>query len=127
VVVWVDDKTGLPCQAKRNHSGAWCGYVGVPEGHRAYGRGYEDVPAVVHGGLTFAGHWSDEGPWWLGFDCGHFMDRMPAMDARLREIHKTRPDFPDMPEVMGWRQEYRDLAYVVDEVTQLAAQLAALK
>jgi hypothetical protein len=142
-VVWVDEATGLDCMAHRNHSGAWCGYVGVPEGHRAFGRDYDDLPVVCHGGLTYACgcqetadpavglcHIPQSGRpdkvWWLGFDCAHYMDRMPAMEARLREIHKERPDFPDILDAPFGPQQYRDLAYVVDEVEQLASQLAAL-
>lgn len=39
-VQWQDEATGLPCLMVRNHSGAWCGYVGVAEGHPLYGQGY---------------------------------------------------------------------------------------
>ena len=31
-----------------------CAYVEIPEDHEYYGRGYEDMPLDVHGGLTFA-------------------------------------------------------------------------
>lgn len=51
---WVDDATGLDCLIVRNHGGALCGYVGVPEGHPAYGKDYDTVDVLVHGGLTFA-------------------------------------------------------------------------
>jgi hypothetical protein len=39
---WRDDETGLPCLIVRNHSGAWCGYVGIGEGHPFYGKSYGD-------------------------------------------------------------------------------------
>lgn len=70
-VQWVDEATGLDCLIVRNHGGAWCGYVGLPEGHPYYEVGYSDCtqkppcgesycdhsPDVdVHGGLTFADH-----------------------------------------------------------------------
>lgn len=52
---WVDKKTGLACLMLRaGHMGHWCGYVGVPKGHPAYGKGYDDVDVQVHGGLTFS-------------------------------------------------------------------------
>jgi hypothetical protein len=51
---WIDKATGYDCLIVRNHSGAWCGYVGVPEGHPCHGKGYDDVDVDVHGGLTFA-------------------------------------------------------------------------
>ena len=120
--------------------------MGVPEGHRAYEREYDDVPAVVHGGLTYAGPCQEEagGPehgichipqpgrpdkvWWLGFDCAHFMDRMPAMEARLRELHADHPERPPSLHDIhpGWEERYWDLPSVVSEVEQLASQIAAL-
>jgi hypothetical protein len=143
-VVWVDEATGLDCMAHRNHSGNWCGYVGVPEGHRAYERGYDDVPAVVHGGLTYANfcqegcppeygicHLPQEGRpdkvWWLGFDCGHWMDYLPGMAARLKEIRASHPEYREYPEERDFGEKYRTLDYVVSEVTQLAAQVAAVR
>lgn len=116
---WRDPATGLPCIALRNHFGAWCGYVGVGPGHPDHGRGYDDVDVVAHGGLTFAspcdpglGVCHAPGPgepddlWWLGFDCGHWMDAMPSMAVTLGE------------------GEYRDLGYAKGECASLARQLA---
>lgn len=37
---WQDEATGLPCLIVRNHGGAWCGYVGVNDGHPLYATGY---------------------------------------------------------------------------------------
>lgn len=76
-VQWKDGKTGLPCLIVRNHGGAWCGYVGVSEGHPLYGIEYGQCPLgdkcaeykpdehswcdhrpesrfEIHGGLTFS-------------------------------------------------------------------------
>jgi hypothetical protein len=70
-VQWVDADTGLDCLMVRNGGGAWCGYVGVAEGHRFFGIDYsqcaqqppceesycDHTPGSalsVHGGLTFA-------------------------------------------------------------------------
>lgn len=39
-VQWKDEETTLPCLIVRNHSGAWCGYVGVAEGHPLHGTEY---------------------------------------------------------------------------------------
>jgi hypothetical protein len=137
-VVWVDEATNLDCMAVRNHHGAWCGYVGVPEGHPAYGRDYDDVTADVHGGLSYAGRCQDseqngrqltaichqaqpgrpEHVWWVGFDCMHFMDYGPAMAARERVM--------GLDHLNGDSDQYRTLEYVVAEVGRLARQLAAL-
>ena len=70
-IQWVDEPTGLDCLMVRNHFGAWCGYVGVAEGHPFFGKDYGQCAASpvceeswcdhspgsrisVHGGLTFA-------------------------------------------------------------------------
>lgn len=130
-VQWTDKDTGLPCLAVRNHHGAWCGYVGVDESHPWFERDYSQVDVDVHGSLTYAGHCM-EGPeahsichvpepgqpdhvWWFGFDCGHYMDRMPGMEARLRES-----EFP-----YSWEEfaSYKTLEYVQKEVKLLALQL----
>lgn len=45
---WQDDATGLPCLIVRGPVGALCGYVGVPEGHPAYGLSYDGTPDKEH-------------------------------------------------------------------------------
>ncbi len=52
-IQWMDEATGYPCLMVRPH-GSWCGYVGVPPTHPAFGKSYDDVNVSVHGGLTFA-------------------------------------------------------------------------
>jgi hypothetical protein len=60
---WVDERTGYPCLMVRNGSmGFWCGYVGLPKGHRLYKQGYDDSyrhGIEAHGGLTFAAECAD--------------------------------------------------------------------
>ncbi len=70
--VWVDESTGLDCMINRGPMGSLCGYVGVPEGHPFFGKGYSEClehgsdcdsswehkttgDVDVHGGLTYAG------------------------------------------------------------------------
>jgi hypothetical protein len=124
-VQWIEHN--LDCLMTRGPHGGWCGYVGVPEDHPAFGKGYDEDELAgigVHGGLTYAGESyglpeSDichvpapgrpEVLWWLGFDCAHAGDISPA-------YHHT----------YGLNGVYRNRAYVKDEVTQLAKQLAAL-
>ena len=148
---WVDDATGLDCLIVRGPMGALCGYVGVPSTHPMYDIEYgscatkecEDTwcshspiqRLEVHGGLTFSArcHESDKGEaygichvpgegrptdvWWFGFDCAHAWDIAPGMVWSNRMI-----GFPDRePD-----ETYRDFAYVTDEVTKLAEQLAAI-
>ena len=144
-VVWVDEATDLDCMAHRGPLGAWCAYVGVPEGHPAYGQGYDDVDVDAHGGLTYAAgcqetddpafgicHVPQEGRpavvWWLGFDCHHFMDYAP----RMKEVHaQIAADVAAVRDRAGhswdesdWQEVYRDLEYVIAECETLAAQLA---
>lgn len=139
---WRDPDTGLPCLIVRGPVGALCGYVGVHPDHPFHGLGYyhsdwdEDAPPLtpaqvaindldVHGGLTFAkgcGHSEDpsrgichipapgepDNVWWFGFDCSHCDDLAPGMN-----------DYG-----FGRRGVYRDIAYVTEQVTSLAGQIA---
>lgn len=126
-IQWQDADTGLPCLIVRNRMGALCGYVGVAEGHRYFGVNYDNVSVDAHGGLTFSDfcqpygekgeqgicHVPDRGEpdkvWWLGFDCAHYMDVIPAMKPTLEKF--------------GY---YKGISYVRHECQQLAAQLAAV-
>ena len=139
---WPDPATGLPCLIVRNThvTGSLCGYVGVPDTHPWHGKDYNDLPDYgpdVHGGLTFAApctetddetshicHVPDPGEpdnvWWFGFDCGHSGDLSPAMEAR----HRSSP-FGATVYGGGYRETYKTIAYVREEVTKLAAQIAA--
>lgn len=136
-VQWVDDETDLDCLAVRNQMGAWCGYVGVPPGHPTHGKGYRDVDVQVHGGLTFADSCDEDAPeghgichvplpgraadvWWLGFDCGHGTDIVPASEA-LALSH----NWPKITPPWG-APTYKTLAYVQRECHELAVQLAEL-
>lgn len=143
-VFWTDEPTGLPCLAVRHAtSGHWCGYVGVGEGHQAFGLPYDQASALaepdedgyrglaVHGGLTYA-EFCQEGSnaeaegichvpqpgqpervYWLGFDCSHAMDYNPAYGSLSKFGY-------------GIPSRYRTLAYVQGECAKLAAQLRAL-
>src|SRR5262245_33397812 len=77
-VQFPDEATGLPCLIVRNSMGNFCGYVGVPEGHRFFAVEYSECSRrpqcapdedgwvrycghdpssllAVHGGVTFSG------------------------------------------------------------------------
>lgn len=120
---------GFPCLALRNHHGTWCGYVGVPPGHPAYGKDYDSVDVEVHGGLSYARKChppichvpkpdEPDDVYWLGFDCGHAWDLSPGCNATLR-IHGIREEPRDY-------EIYRDLEYVQNEIRSLAAQLKVM-
>lgn len=126
-VQWQDATTKLPCLAVRNRSGAWCGYVGVPDTHPLYAKDWcsDDFPDLPsHGGINFSDHCQETGDesrgichtggdkvWWLGFDCAHCGDIVPR----------------------DWRicgsvgQRYRDFDYVKYICTELATALHLTK
>lgn len=151
----VDEATGLPVLAVRNHHGNWCGYAGVAEGHPAFGLDHDKVDHLVppdedgdrwikvHGGLTYSDfcqegehaeeigicHIPQEGQpervWWVGFDCHHAGDLAPGMEARTRALFGEIAELA--PAFLGaWRDVYRPLPYVLGELECLAAQLAAI-
>jgi hypothetical protein len=108
---------GFSCFILRNHTGNWCGYVGVPSTHSAYLKDYNDVDAHVHGGLTYANKCSgvichipepgmSDDVWWLGFDTAHAGDFTPAIRRQF-----------------GDGGVYRNMAYTIDETKKLADQL----
>ena len=158
-VQWKDEATGLACLAVRqSHSGHWCGYVGVPPGHPAHGLSYDDAYNLfgdyesdtylsVHGGLTYADSCAEgseetsvchvpepgepEDVWWLGFDCAHSGDFLPAYHARYKDrgypFSSEAYDHAAALAADTWRvNTYRTLNYVRSEASRLAAQLAAV-
>lgn len=139
LLIWFHEN-GLQCAIVRNMEiGVLCGYVAIPPGHPRHGTEGGDLH--IHGGITYADARdprpgiADEreedappGPardWWVGFDCGHAWDIIPAMlmppfTNFYRNLTTLGRDVypPDGP-------VYRDIAYVRAEVARLAAQIAA--
>lgn len=119
---WLDEATGLPCLIVRHpEMGHLCGYVGVSKGHPWFEKGYDDVEASVHYGLTYAHHCAenichvveegeDDNVWWLGFDCAHCDDRS-MLTNRYKDL---RP--------LG---TYKDMAFVEAGCRSLAQQAKA--
>lgn len=140
---WPDEATGYACLIKRTPiTGSLCGYVGVPQGHPWHSVGYGEIDdrVEVHGGLTYS-DLCQEGPegftichvpapgepeplWWLGFDCAHAGDIMPAMEAQLREIGTPLPRPSSFADELGFRESYKTVAYVKAECAALAKQAA---
>jgi hypothetical protein len=123
----------FPCLIVRNRSGALCGYVGVPEGHPYFGaNGSSGEPAElhVHGGITYGAPCQEDGGkichvaragesdrvWWLGFDCAHAQDFVPAHEAAYRRAR--------IPSGFGLGETYKSIDYVRAEVESLAEQLS---
>lgn len=111
---------GLKCKILRVITmGHLCGYVGIPETHKHYKKGYDDLNRIdelqVHGGLTFSNKMNDEdGLWYFGFDAAHRFDLMPLISRRL-----FRPSIES--------QEYRDMSYMKKECEKLAEFLAKVE
>lgn len=118
---FTDVETGYPCLIVRNHSGALCGYIGVPSSHPDHG--IREVDADVHGGVTFTDFCQpnnkehgichivepgeDDKVWWIGFDCAHCFDICPGLPSELTFDNA----------------EYRTIRYVQAECAKLARQL----
>lgn len=127
------EHAGMQCWIRRHpHLGHFCGYVSVPRSHPLHGLHYDDILLDgldhPHGGLTFADRWDDGEGWWFGFDCGHAGDVSPFMleyrnhqpDGLLSQMTRQRS------ESTLWREEYRDVQYVMSHCERLAVQLAEL-
>lgn len=159
-VQWIDKATGLDCLIVRGPLGQLCGYVGVEAGHPLHGIHYNVVEEQrgfleVHGGLTFSDSCMEDAPegtgvchipfpgrsdavWWFGFDCGHHMDYVPAMEYRLARSGIAMPTFPregELRRALGvpegplppgrgkWGESYKTVPYVRAEVERLAGHL----
>lgn len=119
IMGWVDEKTGYFCLIRRSEvTGSLCGYVGITNTHRAFKMDMDDCNFTCHGGVTYAGHTafrdfsSSDDIWWIGFDCAHFRDLSPAMDAVM-------PDFIEGLEKM----QYRNIEFVKESIRDLADDL----
>jgi hypothetical protein len=82
---------GFEWQIVHNGLGNRCGYVKLEPGHPWFGKGYDEIDAKCHGGLTFAeadtecGAGGPDNGWWIGFDAGHAFDLPdPSLPRRHR-------------------------------------------
>ncbi len=117
------EHAGYSCIVHRGPAGGLCGYVAVPPGHPWHGMDYNEVPADVHGGLTYGGkcegaicHVPKSGEpdnvFWIGFDTAHSGDVSPA-------FRRLSAAFTDP------RDSYKTMAYVTSETKRLAEQACA--
>lgn len=135
---WLDKKSGLPCLIVRNRYGALCGYVGVSKGHPAFEVDRSDLGDLdAHWGVTYTDHCAggichtvepgeDDNVWWIGFDCAHAFDLVPAHAAIYRKLEIEDPT-PDDLKGMVVSEVYRDMAYVTAVCHELAMQLKKMK
>lgn len=155
-VAWRDTHSGYECIMLREPGEGYLGgYVGIPESHPLYGFDHRAIPPVlgiaVHGGLSYskickdgpspaqryvsvesrrichtrdvryletrhAGDYRVEQPnaWWFGFECNHLYDQIPDQRSRSGFMAAETEAI------------YRDDAYVVREIMNLASQLKAI-
>lgn len=108
---------GFKCVIKRMMylGGQLNGYVRIPEGHKYYSKGYDDIPVECHGGLTFAGELIDgDTDYYIGFDTAHYQDYMPFLQMALGKAFTPPQDDGD---------RYRDITYVRNECKRIVDQL----
>jgi hypothetical protein len=133
MVKWKDNATGSPCIAIRATLGFWCGYVGVPMGHPAYGVNWRRQSGLkAHARVDYSNpcsgticHEPEPGEpdqvWWLGFAAAYGNDLKPGWDTHKGSLFgPARPYDPRGP------LQYRTLAYVREQCANLAAQLAQI-
>lgn len=111
---------GFPCVVLFMPFGFRCGYIGIPKGHRFYKMNYVKIPVGCHGGLTYSDdhlhHQDDKDIWWIGFDCGHYMD---GYDLKSR-----RQYFPELPdEEFMYTEEYKDIGFCKHECREIVDQI----
>jgi hypothetical protein len=88
------------------------GYVRLPEEHKYYQKGYNDIPIECHGGLTFTGDLEEDGDFYIGFDTAHYRDYIPFL-----QFHVSNSAMMDELAM------YKDITYVRNECKQIVEQL----
>lgn len=125
-----------PYNLKYIFGGHLCGYIQVPSDHPWFNAKYNEIDAVVHGGLTYgARHDNIIEDFWLGFDCGHAWDIIPSMQAFSKEIkRKTLEniemlDVPPAVSISGvlFKDVYRNIEFVKNECCNLVDQMLVVK
>lgn len=117
---------GFEWMVIHNQMGYRCGYVKVPPAHPWHGKGYDEVDADVHGGLTFAA--PDEacdkgGPdngHWFGFDCAH------AGDAPDPSLPTDRPMAFDIFHQLSAAYERSSMGYSIKTQEYVEAECRSL-
>jgi hypothetical protein len=70
------EHAGFKCKVVFVRQSHRCGYVTIPKSNIAFGKGYDELPIDVHGGLTFDDIDSTTpNEQTFGFDCAHLGDK----------------------------------------------------
>lgn len=127
----------LRCIVTFGMMGHRCGYVGIPKGHKFYGKNYCDIERSIdygdcHGGLTYSSEEEkskypvESDLWWFGFDCGHYMDGKD-LDLAIELFPNYREQLTKTKEVEAMfptDEIVRNKKYVEENCKSLADQLA---
>jgi hypothetical protein len=115
---------------KNEDTGFRCGYVKVESRHPWHGKGYDQIDAHAHGGLTFAHEdvpcGGDDTGYWIGFDAGHFRDArdMSIMNDKMRALYeKLNAEHECFRPLPG--ETIKDTPYMIEECKRLCEQAAA--
>jgi len=130
--VWITKEGYKAVVLFNTDSGFRCGYVAIPNKHKAFGVGIRTYDVEVHGGLSYAQKdnkypiETDESLYWFGFDCGHAYDN--ADWNTWKELCETHGDFDQFEYTSkhSFDTNYghiRDLNYVVQNCNKLSKQL----
>lgn len=115
---------GYDCLIRRNPNlETLCGYVAIPKGNRFYN--IDDTNPIcddlqVWGGLTFCGHLPKRAEFYLGFDCAHAQDLVPASEKLHQMMH------PNQQYVVDPSVTYKDVNFVKSELHSLVDQIIKL-
>jgi hypothetical protein len=118
-----ENEVGYKCRISRMEgSGALCGYVGIPKGHKYWGVIYDEGDAEldaiaddVHGGFTYTEEGKD-GYWYFGFDTTHINDFAPKLVELLIEFGRKDLPFTDCMNYKTWE-------FVEDQIHWLGKRL----
>lgn len=119
---------GFPCVVLFMPMGFRNGYVGLPKGHKYYGKEFDFIPVGCHCGLTYSDnslhHQTDTDIWWIGFDCGHCCDGFDL--KKLDEYFGNRIEnqiMRDYQKMINEEHEFRTVEYVKENCKGIVDQL----
>jgi len=106
-------------------------YISLPKGHKYYGKGYDEIPIDVHGGLTYADSDFYFNPiviknlWFIGWDYAHAGDFLGyELEEGIKALRK-KYNSKGEPDKKWTTKELRE--EVFDAIKQLSKQEAVTK
>jgi len=107
---------------KHVFGGHLCGYVRLPKEIKEIDTDQIDV----HGGITYS-KTRDDGFFWIGFDCGHSFDIVPA----TQHLQYTDPDLIKLRQKYQanspiFERTYRNIEFCINECKSMADQVMSM-